>query len=135
MTAGKRFNFCDIILIVALLATILSFVLRKPIEKMLDTLFFQTNVLYTVEAGEETFDVSKLEPGAILYNDEHQAVGTVDGISTDNNVKIVVSANGIADKTGIYIEKNMFIAPGLNISLHTEQGYFFNCIVKKVQTY
>ena len=135
MSTGKRFNFCDIILIAALLATILSFVLRKPLESMLETVFFHTNVLYTVEADAETFDISKLESGTVIYNSENKAVGTVDDISAGNNVKIIINADALTDKTGTYVENNMFIAPGLNISLHTEQGYFFNCIVKKVQTY
>ena len=135
MSTGKRFNFCDIILIVALLATILSFVLRKPLESMLETVFFHTNVLYTVEADAETFDISKLESGTVIYNSENKAVGTVDDISAGNNVKIIINADALTDKTGTYVENNMFIAPGLNISLHTEQGYFFNCIVKKVQTH
>lgn len=135
MSARKRFNFCDIIIIFALLTIILSFAFRKPIENIFDTLFFQTNISYTVESDDSHFNTSVLKNGDVLYNSSNEAVGTIESVTSGDKTRIIINTSGKADKTGVYIGNKMFIAPGLNIDLHTEQGYFFNCLVKKVQTY
>lgn len=135
MKKNKRINFCDIIILIALLAVVCGLTFRKPVENLVESLFFKSDVVYTADVyNNDNFDLSQLSEGTELYNEADEYVGTIIRIKQDFIPQITINTSGLSDRTGTYIGKNMFIAPGLNIELHTQNSGSFICLVKKVQT-
>lgn len=133
----KKFNFTDIVLILAIIAVVCGFAFRKPIEKLIETNFFKTEVTYVLspDASDSfTFDV-----GTEIFDDNGQSLGTVSKINftTEEVVeidRITVITQGIKNNSGVYIGDKMFIAPGVNINIRTNDGTMCSVTVKTVKS-
>lgn len=137
MKAKSRFNFTDIVLILAILVIISGFLFRKPIEKLIEDVYFKTDVTYTVQADAEP--ALNLGPGKELFDTNGVSLGTVSKIQfftsdTTTLSRITIITQGMTDNSGTYVGDKMFIAPGVNINFKTKDGLHLQGTVKIVKT-
>lgn len=135
----KKFNGTDVVILLALIAVASAIIFRNSAEKMIEDLFYKTQITYFVLADKE--GTENLKEGMILFDNEKNMLGTVENIKDDTDTseeypdryEIEISTQGMRDSIGTYIGDGMFIAPGKNLQLYTDENNSFICIVRKVE--
>ncbi len=130
----KSFNFADFIILLALLVVICGVAFKKPVEKVIDELYYKADITYELEIGKEY--KNKFEVGSKLHDEKGIYIGSVVEVNADDSnrtVNLTIETQGKHDNKGNYIGDSMFIAPGKKMDLYLDNNDVVKALVKKVQ--
>ena len=130
----KNFNVTDFVILLAFIAIICGIFFRSSFEKIVDSLFYKADIVYTVEIMGT--NIPELKNGTEVFDGDGNSIGTITSktMSEDRaKTLFVIETVGKHDNRGNYIGASTFIAPGKQLDLCLKNNKVFSSLVKKVE--